>query len=155
MEKSTNYVGISFHWCVDGLIDWLINWLISACQTQAIGVANRLSNTSFSASSWRLGDEPHKGRLNGDGAWSPGKFNDPDDYLQIDLGDVFFICAVATQGHGSRRNEWTTSYKLQLLRTEWTIYKENSTEKVWEAYMWTSFKSSLCVAEMICFHFLC
>ena len=105
--------------------------MITACETQAIGVANRLPNTSFSASSRRLGDEPHKGRLNGDGAWSPDKDNDPDDYLQIDLGDVFFICAVATQGHQGR-DEWTTSYKLQLLRKEWTIYKENNTEKVWE-----------------------
>ena len=102
--------------------------MILACQTEDIGVA-RLPDKSFSASSSRLGDEPHKGRLNGDDAWSPSKNNDPDDYLQIDLGDVFFICAVAIQGH-PRVGEWTTSYKLHLLRTEWIIYRENNTEKV-------------------------
>ena len=116
----------------------LIDWFISACQTEAIGVANRLLDHSFSASSWSWRTEPHKGRLNGDGAWSPSNDNDPENYLQIDLGGFYFICAVATQGH-PRRDEWTTSYKLQLLRTEWTIYKENSREKVWETYMWTSY----------------
>ena len=102
--------------------------MTEACQAQAIGVEDRLPDKSFSASSSRLGDEPHKGRLNGDGAWSPNSYNDAE-FLQIDLGDMFFICAVATQGH-PRRDEWTTSYKLHLLRTEWIIYKDNSTEKV-------------------------
>lgn len=94
-------------------------------------MSSRFLSNSFSASSSRLGDEPDRGRLNGEGAWSPGNNNDTDDYLQINLGDVFFICAVATQGH-PLRNEWTTGYKLHFLLTDWSIYKENNTEKVWE-----------------------
>ncbi|KAL9987757.1 hypothetical protein ACROYT_G002114 [Oculina patagonica] len=101
----------------------------TACQAQAIGVANRLPDKSFSASSSRSDDEPYKGRLNGNGAWSPSKKDDADDFLQIDLGDLFFICALATQGH-PLQDEWTKSYKLHLLLTEWIIYKENNTEKL-------------------------
>ncbi|XP_078358616.1 uncharacterized protein LOC144643290 isoform X2 [Oculina patagonica] len=101
----------------------------TACQTQAIGVASKLPDKSFSASSSRSGNEPYRGRLNGYGAWSPSKNNDADDYLQIDLGDAFVICAVATQGH-PLQDEWTTSYKLHLLLTEWIIYKEKNTEKI-------------------------
>ena len=102
---------------------------ILACQTEPVGVANRLLPNSFSASSLRLGDEPYKGRLNGEGAWSPSSNNNTNDYLQINLGDVYFICAVATQGH-PLRDEWTSSYKLYLLLASWTVYKENDTEKV-------------------------
>ena len=87
-------------------------------------------DTSFSASSFRQRGEPYQGRLNYNmGAWSPSNNNNADDYLEINLGDVFFICAVATQGHADG-NEWTKSYKLHLLLTDWIIYKENKTEKV-------------------------
>ena len=92
-------------------------------------MANRFLPGRFSASSSRLGDEPDRGRLNGEAAWSPSNNNDTDDYLQIDLGDMFFICAVATQGH-PLRDEWTTSYKLLTFLTHWITYKENNTEKV-------------------------
>lgn len=94
------------------------------CQTQAVDAE------SFQASSSRRGSEPDKGQLNGNGAWSPSSDNDANDYLQINLGDVFFICAVATQAN-PLVDEWTTSYKLILLfGTEWVTYKENGREKV-------------------------
>ena len=63
------------------------------------------------------------------GAWSPNNNSNADDYLEINLGDVFFICAVATQGNPISY-EWTKSYKLHLLLGDWIIYKENNTEKV-------------------------
>ncbi|XP_078354936.1 uncharacterized protein LOC144639515, partial [Oculina patagonica] len=101
----------------------------TACQNQAIGLANRLPDKSFSASSSRFADEPYKGRLHGKGAWAPAfNYKDGDDFLQIDLGDIFVLCAVATQGH-PLQDEWTKSYKLHLLLTEWIIYKENNKEK--------------------------
>ena len=87
-------------------------------------------NKRFSASSSRLGGEPYEGRLwNNMGAWSPSNNNNADDYLEINLADDFFICAVATQGN-PKSDEWTKTYKLHLFLEDWIIYKENNTEKV-------------------------
>ena len=75
--------------------------------------------------------EASKGRLNGDGAWSPSGNNDANDYLQIDLKDQFFVCAVATQGSSSD-DHWTTKYKLlySLDNSTWLTYQENDIDKV-------------------------
>ena len=87
-------------------------------------------DNSFSASSSGSGYEASKGRLYGDGAWSP-RSNNANDYLQIDLLYEFVICAVATQGNPSA-DHWTKTYKLQLSynSSNWVIYQENSTDKV-------------------------
>ena len=88
-------------------------------------------DSSFSALSTTSGSEAFKGRLYGDGAWSPSDNNNADDYLQIDLFYEFIICAVATQGM-STADHWTTKYKLQLSYdgSNWVIYQENNTDKV-------------------------
>ena len=103
-----------------------------ACQIQAIGLASSdaIPDNSFSASTHRSGNEASKGRLNGNGAWSPSGNSDDNDYLQIDLKDQFFICAVATQG--SSANHWTKKYKLRysLDNSTWFTYRENDTDKV-------------------------
>ena len=100
---------------------------------QSIGVASRdaFQDSSFSASSSKTGNEALKGRLNGDGAWSPGTDNNASDYLQIDLLYEFVICAVATQGNPNA-DDWTTKYKLQLSYggSNWVIYQENNVDKV-------------------------
>ena len=104
---------------------------------QTIGVASRdaFPDNSFSASSSSSGNEASKGRLNGDGAWSPSNNINANDYLQIDLLYEFVICAVATQGNPSE-NDWTTKYKLHLSHSSsnWVIYKENNTDKVSMSY---------------------
>ena len=104
---------------------------------QSIGVASRdaFSDSSFSASSSKSGHEAFKGRLYGDGAWSPSDNNNVYDYLQIDLLYEFVICAVATQGK-STADHWTTKYKLQLSYdgSNWVIYQENNTDKVGLSY---------------------
>ena len=54
-------------------------------------------------------------------------------YLQVDMGAVRHVCAVATQGLNSNKfDEWTTSYKLRLSSDGiiWNTYKENNAEKV-------------------------
>ena len=92
---------------------------------------NIFPEKSFSASSSREGDEPNNARLrSGMGAWSPRDNSNADDYLEINLRNVFFICAVATQG-SPHHEEWTKSYKLYLFLEDWMIYEENDTEKVW------------------------
>ena len=42
--------------------------------------------------------------------WFPKK-NKKKDWLQVDLGKEFLVCAVATQG-GIYREAWTTTFKL-------------------------------------------
>ena len=84
-------------------------------------------------------EEKHKNikvRLTGPRAgWAPTSADrdSKTSFLQIDLGAVYSICAVATQGvNGYGFNEWTKSYKLQLSlngRT-WTYYKADVTDKV-------------------------
>ncbi|KAM7435782.1 Protein sidekick-1 [Porites harrisoni] len=107
-----------------------------ACQIQAIGLASSdaIPDNSFSATTDRSGNEASKGRLNGDGAWSPSRNDDANDYLQIDLKDQFFICAVATQGSSSD-DHWTTMYKLSysLENLNWLTYQENDIDKVFNA----------------------
>ena len=106
---------------------------ISACQIQALGVASNetFPNNHFSASSSSGSNVAYKGRLNGDGAWSPSNDTNPNDYLQINLKYEFFICAVATQGKPTA-DHWTTQYKLllSLNNVDWVTYQENNADKV-------------------------
>ena len=101
---------------------------------QAIGLASRdaFPDSSFSATS-NVSDvyKASNGRLNRDSAWKPSSNNIANDYLEIDLGYEFIICAVATQGNPNA-NEWTTEYKLQLSLdgTTFVTYKENNADKV-------------------------
>ena len=102
---------------------------------QAVGITSSLAipRHSLSASSSRVGFEPDKARLHGDGAWSPSNDSNPNDFLQVDLQYEFFICAVATQGYPwTFRRFWTTKYRLlfSVNGTDWLTYKENGTDKV-------------------------
>ena len=110
-----------------------ILFFYSACQNQAVGLASSYTfpDSSFSASSSRSGNQASKGRLNGNGSWSPSTDSNANDFLQINLQYEFFICAVATQGNPNA-DEWTTKYKLllSLNNTEWVAYQENKTDKV-------------------------
>ena len=104
---------------------------------QSIGLASgdAFPDSSFLASSSNSGNEAFKGRLYGDGAWSPSDNNNANDYLQIDLLYEFIICAVATQGKPFS-DHWTKTYKLQLSYggSIWGIYRENNTNKVGLGY---------------------
>ena len=76
---------------------------------------------------------PYYGRLNGgrgNGAWCPVSIK-RTEYLQIDMGVVWSVCSVATQGEKANA-EWTTSYKLQFSSdgATYNIYKENNADKV-------------------------
>ena len=68
------------------------------------------------SSSFGSNYQPYYGRLNGRrgvaDAWCPNTENDRTDYLQVDMGAVRSVCAVATQGATGR--SWVTSFKLKL-----------------------------------------
>ena len=103
-----------------------------------MGVAdpNRIPNAQMTASSYYIsGYYPYYGRLNdarGYGGWCPRTKKGPrTDYLQVDLGTVRSVCAVATQG-ARNVDERTTSYILRMSKdgVTWNTYKENNAEKV-------------------------
>ena len=54
-----------------------------------------------------------------------------DQYLQLDLGTTYVICAVATQGN-SKAEQWVVTYQLQSSTdgTTWTDYKEGGQVRV-------------------------
>ena len=79
------------------------------------------------------------GRLNGkrgDG-WCPREPSRTDDWLQVDLGKTFQVCAVATQGdiYG---NKWTTDFKLSYSSdgNNWATYKDSNNTKVVRFHYW-------------------
>ena len=91
----------------------------------------RLTASSFLDSRFH----PYYGRLNetrGWGAWCPQNEYYRKEYLQVDMGEVHFVCAVATQGLRGY-SAWTLSYKLKLSADgiTWNTYKETNIGKVW------------------------
>lgn len=107
-----------------------------------VGVAdnNTIPDARMTASSvFLLSDDfyaSYLGRLNetrGRGGWCPKTKFDKNDYLQVDMGSVLSVCAVATQG-GEVLSEWTTSYKLRLSidGLTWNTYEETNKTKVFQ-----------------------
>ena len=94
----------------------------------------QIPDSSFSATSAYTSDYlPKYGRLNGPhlGWCAKTKNNMPNEYLQIDLGVVYWVCGVAT--HGRRKaGEWTTKYKISLSMNNitWNIYQWHGSDKV-------------------------
>lgn len=83
----------------------------SSCGGVGLGAAigGALPDSSFTASTYSIGLRPSYGRLDGPSGWcSAGR---PDDeYLQVDLGSVFEVCSVATQGYNFAY--WVTNYQI-------------------------------------------
>ena len=77
---------------------------------------------------------PYYGRLNErrgpHGAWCTKTADDRTDYLQVDMGAVRSVCAVATQG--ATGGFWVTSFKLRLSLdgTTFNYYMEDNAVKV-------------------------
>ena len=76
---------------------------------------------------------PYHGRLgvgtkDKECAWEAKTASTGNDYLQVDLGGVFFICALATQGNGCPAEEWTETYKIYLSSDgkSWNPYTTDS-----------------------------
>lgn len=96
---------------------------------------NTIPNAALKASTFfDRGYQPYYGRLQesrGKGGWCPYTESDRTDYLQVDMGTVLSVCAVATQGARYHLHERTTSYKLHLSTNgvTWKTYKESNVEK--------------------------
>ena len=129
--------------CVHSLQECYI-YCNSACSNaSSLGAAYNgcIPNSSFSATSlYGYGTDgtvllAEYGRLNSpQEGWAPKtETNMPEEYLQIDLGALHWVCGVATQGdNGFGNNEWTTKYKISLSMNNvtWNIYQWNGSDKV-------------------------
>ena len=87
--------------------------------TLPLGVANDkvIQDQQMSASSYFMKNYliPKDGRLNAATAWCP-KTKHGSDWLQVDMGALYLVCAIATQGKQSGAAEWTTSYWISMSR---------------------------------------
>ncbi|XP_067027641.1 uncharacterized protein [Acropora muricata] len=104
---------------------------VTACRMNSVGVSDSsiIYDQRFSASS--SSNPASNGRLKGGSAWIPSSNNNNNDYLQIDLGSVYVVCAVATQGNPSA-DDWTKTYKIKtsLDNVKWQWYQENNITKI-------------------------
>jgi hypothetical protein len=109
-------------------------FLFAECAASTIGVENNyiIPDINFKATSF-YDDRyiPSRGRLSAEFGWAAKTNPNPNDYLQIDLGLPYVICAIGTQGN-SNENEWVTAYKINISldNSKWTAYQENGTDKV-------------------------
>ena len=115
-----------------------VSFLFAACKVApSLGAAygGKLPDSSFTATS-NYNDPRYRiknGRLhNRQFGWCPATTtNTPHDYLQVDLGAVYQVCAVATQGNPNG-NEWTKTFKLKFSfdGSNWRMYQEKGADKV-------------------------
>ena len=102
-----------------------------ACRAVGVGNKNKIPDNQITASSYYLRYYPSKGRLNGPDGWCQKPYGITNgDYIQVDMGKVRSVCAVATQG--KRSGSYIKSYKLSLSTdgNTWNTYKEQNVEKV-------------------------
>ena len=103
------------------------------CFSKAVGVSNSsIILDSFMRAkshdkSHGYNTLPSYGRLNGarGNGWC-AEINDKDQWLQVDLGKIIEVCAVATQGD-INGNEWVIDFKLAYSKSfdgRWQIYKD-------------------------------
>ena len=117
------------------IISFLLFLGLSVCGPVGVDDRNTISDSKMTASTINSSSYyAYYGRLNesrSQGAWCPKTATDRTDYLQVDMGAVYSVCAVATQGH-RLGDYWTTSYKVHLSTdaVTWSSYKENNVEKV-------------------------
>ena len=88
----------------------------------------------MSASTFRCQTPSNLGRLNYkdlcSAAWcTRGCVN---NWLQVDMGNIHFVVAVATQGSNDGQKRYITSYSLSYSgdSSTWSDYKENGLSKV-------------------------
>ena len=122
--------------CVHSSQEYYIYYASACANAHSLGAmyGGRIPDSSFSATSSNSSDFlPKHGRLNGPnfGWLIEIKNNIPNEYLQIELGGVYWVCGLATQG-SSLGGFWITKYKISLSMDSitWNIYQWNGSDKV-------------------------
>ncbi|EDO35061.1 predicted protein, partial [Nematostella vectensis] len=103
----------------------------SGCFNASINVSDSsmIPDHRFSATSQYNGNyPPSRGRLHSIYSWEP-RAKSSSEYLQVDLGAVIVMCAVATQGN-ENWPEWSLAYSFKYSRdnVNWHIYQDNGTQ---------------------------
>ncbi|XP_031557673.1 neuropilin-1-like, partial [Actinia tenebrosa] len=98
----------------------------------AIGISNSsaVPDNRMSASSiYSITRTAAKARLLGNYSWRP-RDDDTNPWLQIDLGEIYYVCAVATQGDPNG-NERTIKYKVEgsIDDQQWMPVENKTLEK--------------------------
>ncbi|KAL9961275.1 hypothetical protein ACROYT_G030184 [Oculina patagonica] len=107
--------------------------LLLPCKPIGVADVNKITDDKITSSTVYLQYYSHHGRLHGATGWCPSTKTNRDDFVQVDMGAVRAVCAVATQGKPT--GSFVTSFKL-LLSTDgasWNAYKEDNVGKVFEA----------------------
>ena len=107
--------------------------LFAAC-LEPLGLAsNVIPNSALTGSSTlSAGTDASKARLYGASAWC-AKVNDPNQFIDVDLGSVWRVTRVDVQGNPNA-DQWVTKYTLKysLNRIDWLVERKDGrpTEKV-------------------------
>jgi len=115
-----------------------IGFVLATGPCTAIGVSADIYNiqdSQMNTTSYYLEYYAYNGRLNGSSGWCAGSRDDySDDYLQIDMGAEYSVCAVETQGKSS--GSYLTSYQLSFSSDgqTWTTYQEDGQDKVFNYF---------------------
>lgn len=90
------------------------HFALAACTAVGVASKDKIPDEKMTTSDHSY-SSAHNGRLNGESAWCvPIASNDYTlDFLQIDMGAVHTVCAVATQGTGPG-GSYVTSYKVSF-----------------------------------------
>ena len=103
----------------------------AVCTAVGVNDPNRIPDAQMSSRSHYLEYHPYNGRLNGETGWCQGTSTISDDYLQVDMGTIRTVCAVATQG--KEGPSYVTSYRLSLSTNgvNWSTYQDENAEEVY------------------------
>ena len=107
---------------------------LDVCKDVGVEDPNKIPNAWMTASSDAgTNFKSYDGRVNmkkGWYRWCPSTKTDQSDYLQVDIGAVRDVCAVATQKKDS--TEYTKTYYLRVSvdGVNWNTYEENKAKKV-------------------------
>ena len=106
---------------------------LAVCKVVGVEDPNKIPNAWMKATSDAgTNFESYNGRVNmkkGWYRWCPSSPTDRSDYLQVDIGAVRNVCAVATQ---SRHWQHAKTYYLRVSvdGVNWNTYEENKAKKV-------------------------
>ena len=105
-------------------------YLSAVCAPVGVEDPNIIPDAHITTSSYFLSYYAHMGRLNGVKGWCQKTTAITDDYIQVDMGALHTVCAIATQG--KKNGSFVKSYKLSFSSDEssWSVYQEQNIDKV-------------------------
>ena len=123
-----------FYILVEGDLDCLINslCLFIACKAVEVTDPKKIPDDRMTASTVHgSGYQPYYGRVNTKrgSRWCPTSTSDRTDYLQVDMGAVHSVCAVATQTLNTGEYAKTYYLRLSVDGVTWNTYEENKAKK--------------------------